>query len=65
MVADAEADERQHEDLGGGRSIGSHLKVLLEAGVVIRRRSGREVLYWRTALGDALVAAGGDTVTQR
>ncbi len=39
-------------------SVGSHLKVLLEAGVVIRRRSGREVLYWRTALGDALVAAG-------
>jgi hypothetical protein len=40
-------------------SVGGHLKVLLEAGVVLRRRSGREVLYWRTALGDALVAAGG------
>jgi DNA-binding transcriptional ArsR family regulator len=40
-------------------SVGRHLKVLLEAGVVLRRRSGREVLYWRTALGDALVAAGG------
>ena len=40
-------------------SVGGHLKVLLEAGAVLRRRSGREVLYWRTALGDALVAAGG------
>ncbi len=39
-------------------SVGGHLKVLLDAGVVLRRRSGREVLYWRTALGDALVAAG-------
>jgi DNA-binding transcriptional ArsR family regulator len=39
-------------------SVGGHLKVLLEAGVVLRRRSGREVLYWRTSLGDALVASG-------
>ncbi|MEW1951888.1 helix-turn-helix domain-containing protein [Terrabacter sp. NPDC080008] len=39
-------------------SVGDHLKVLLAAGVVLRRRSGREVLYWRTAAGDALVASG-------
>ncbi len=39
-------------------SVGGHLRVLLAAGLVLRRRSGREVLYWRTALGDALVAAG-------
>jgi DNA-binding transcriptional ArsR family regulator len=39
-------------------SVGGHLKVLLDAGAVLRRRSGREVLYWRTSLGDALVAAG-------
>jgi len=39
-------------------SVGDHLKVLLAAGAVLRRRSGREVLYWRTALGDALVASG-------
>jgi hypothetical protein len=38
-------------------SVGGHLKVLLGAGLVARRRSGREVLYWRTALGDALTAA--------
>lgn len=39
-------------------SVGGHLKVLLDTGLVLRRRSGREVLYWRTGLGDALVAAG-------
>jgi hypothetical protein len=40
-------------------SVGGHLKVLLGGGLVARRRSGREVLYWRTALGDALAAAEG------
>ncbi len=40
-------------------AVGNHLRVLLDAGVVARRRSGREVLYWRTALGDALTAADG------
>lgn len=39
-------------------SVGSHLRILLASGAVTRRRSGREVLYWRTALGDALVASG-------
>ena len=36
---------------------GNHLWVLLEAGAVLHRRAGREVLYWRTSLGDALAAA--------
>jgi DNA-binding transcriptional ArsR family regulator len=40
-------------------AVGNHLRVLLDAGVVARRRSGRNVLYWRTALGDALIAADG------
>ena len=40
-------------------SVGGHLRVLRDAGLVQRRRSGREVLYWRTALGDALLAAAG------
>ena len=37
-------------------AVGNHLRVLLDSGLVLRRRSGREVLYWRTALADSLVA---------
>ena len=35
-------------------SVGGHLKVLLDAELVQRRRSGRSVLYYRTRLGDRL-----------
>ncbi len=38
-------------------TVGDHLKVLLDAGLVTRRRGGREVLYWRTAAGQAVVDA--------
>ncbi|MBA0053970.1 ArsR family transcriptional regulator [Streptomyces sp. AJS327] len=38
-------------------SVGRHLRVLLDAGLVGRRRSGRSVLYFRAAAGDALVHA--------
>jgi len=37
-------------------SVGGHLAVLLEAGLVTRRRAGRSVLYVRTPLGNRLVA---------
>lgn len=37
-------------------AVGNHLKVMLDAGLVLHRRAGREVLYWRTALGDSLAA---------
>ncbi|BCJ56854.1 ArsR/SmtB family transcription factor [Micromonospora endophytica] len=37
-------------------SVGDHLRVLRDAGLVARRRSGREVLYWQTSLGEALCA---------
>ncbi|WP_221352272.1 ArsR family transcriptional regulator [Streptomyces beigongshangae] len=40
-------------------SVGRHLKVLLDARLVRRRRSGRSVLYYRTAAGEALVEAQG------
>ncbi|MEV6393283.1 transcriptional regulator [Streptomyces sp. NPDC051907] len=38
-------------------SVGRHLKVLLDAGLAGRRRSGRSVLYFRTAVGEVLVKA--------
>lgn len=38
-------------------SVGRHLKVLLDAGLVERRRAGRSVLYSRTAAGGVLVEA--------
>ena len=37
-------------------SVGDHLKILLEAELVQRRRSGRSVLYYRTPLGDSLAS---------
>ncbi|UED85581.1 ArsR/SmtB family transcription factor [Streptomyces profundus] len=37
-------------------SVGGHLRVLREAGLVRRRRAGRSVLYYRTELGDRLLA---------
>ena len=35
-------------------SVGRHLKILLDAELVARRRAGRSVLYYRTELGDRL-----------
>ncbi|MEV8374269.1 winged helix-turn-helix domain-containing protein [Kribbella sp. NPDC056861] len=37
-------------------AVGDHLKTLREAGAIQRRRSAREVLYWRTTLGDLLLS---------
>jgi DNA-binding transcriptional ArsR family regulator len=38
-------------------SVGRHLKVLRDAGLVQRRRAGRSVLYLRTPLGDRVMAS--------
>ncbi|WP_078884172.1 ArsR/SmtB family transcription factor [Streptomyces sp. NRRL S-340] len=38
-------------------SVGRHLRVLLDAGLVERRRAGRSVLYSRTGAGQVLLAA--------
>jgi DNA-binding transcriptional ArsR family regulator len=40
-------------------SVGRHLKVLLDAELVQRRRAGRSVLYYRTRLGDQLANRSG------
>jgi DNA-binding transcriptional ArsR family regulator len=39
-------------------SVGGHLRVLLDAGLLVRRRAGREVLYWCSDTGASLLAAG-------
>lgn len=39
-------------------AVSGHLRVLLDADAVLRRRAGREVLYWRTPFGDSLAATG-------
>ncbi|MFC9078465.1 ArsR/SmtB family transcription factor [Streptomyces sp. NPDC057062] len=41
-------------------TVGRHLKVLLDARLVDRRRTGRSVLYSRTAAGEVLVTAQRD-----
>jgi len=49
-------------------SVGRHLKILLDAGLLERRRAGRSVLYYRTAVAESLVAAQPDpraSVTRR
>lgn len=38
-------------------SVGGHLRVMRDAGLIRRSRSGRSVLYYRTPLGDDLVRA--------
>ncbi|MFJ6792693.1 ArsR family transcriptional regulator [Streptomyces sp. NPDC091268] len=42
-------------------TVAGHLKVLLAAGLVLRRRTGRTVLYGRVAAGDLLVSAATGT----
>ncbi|EWT00049.1 regulatory protein [Intrasporangium oryzae NRRL B-24470] len=39
-------------------AVGDHLRILREAGLVARSRSGRAVIYRRTPVGDALAAVG-------
>jgi DNA-binding transcriptional ArsR family regulator len=41
----------------GFGSVGRHLRVLLDAGLVRRGRAGRSVLYGRTPEGEVLVRA--------
>jgi DNA-binding transcriptional ArsR family regulator len=55
-----------HAHTGGAISgLSEHLRVLLDAGLVDRRRTGRHVLYYRSALGDQLLDAARTTDTAR
>jgi DNA-binding transcriptional ArsR family regulator len=38
-------------------SVGRHLKVLLDARLIRRRRAGRSVLYYRSDAGEVLLKA--------
>jgi DNA-binding transcriptional ArsR family regulator len=44
-------------------AVGNHLKILLDAQLVRRRRAGRSVLYYRTSDGDRLIHIATDTDT--
>jgi DNA-binding transcriptional ArsR family regulator len=44
-------------------AVGNHLKILLDAQLVRRRRAGRSVLYYRTSDGDRLIHLATDTAT--
>jgi DNA-binding transcriptional ArsR family regulator len=60
-LLDALADPRSTTQLAAlsnlpKGAVGNHLKVMFDAGLVLHRRAGREVLYWRTELGDSLIA---------
>lgn len=46
-------------------SVGRHLRVLLDAGLVERRRSGRSVLYVRSAAGQVLLDASAPSTRGR
>jgi DNA-binding transcriptional ArsR family regulator len=65
VLLDSPLSTTQLTALTGQRlgSAGRHLRVLLDAGLVERRRAGRSVLYSRTAAGQVLVeaASGGGT----
>jgi hypothetical protein len=43
-------------------SVGRHLKILWDAGLLHRRRAGRSVLYYRSEAGDLLVSVQNDSI---
>ena len=45
-------------------AVSLHMKVMHEAGLLVRERAGRSVLYRLSATGEALVASGGERLAQ-
>jgi DNA-binding transcriptional ArsR family regulator len=45
-------------------AVSLHVTVLHEAGLLVRERSGRSVLYRLSAIGEALLASGGERVSR-
>jgi DNA-binding transcriptional ArsR family regulator len=45
-------------------AVSLHLTVLHEAGLLVRERSGRSVLYRLSAIGEALLASGGERLSR-